>query len=36
MVDVYRASKPDDKVHGKDDFNYFRAQIPRELLEGEY
>ena len=48
MIHIYRASKPDDEMHRKDDlnsheliyscndYNFFRAQIPRELLGGEY
>ena len=48
MIHIYRASKPDDKAHRKDDldsheliyscndYNFFRAQIPRKLLGGEY
>ena len=47
MIHIYRASKPDDEMHRKDDlnsheliyscndYNFFRAQIPRKLLGGE-
>ena len=48
VIHIYRASKPDDEMHRKDDlnsheliyscndYNFFRAQIPRELLGGKY